>query len=151
MQIDILSDCIKKIIVDYEKVEVPGLGIFSAELLPANISDNRLTVNPPRRMVGFRRISSPLAGEMLLQMLADTVCRTLRQAEKELQDCVKSILGELGYNGSVLIPEFGRLVMLPQGAIGFEQEAGLDIMLEGSAWQPLDIAAAGGRKLKMTS
>lgn len=151
MQIDILSDCIKKIIVDYEKVEVPGLGIFSAELLPANISDDRMIVNPPRRMVTFRRISSPLGGEMLLNVLADNVRGTSAQIEKELSACVKSILGELSYSGSVQIPTFGRLVMLPRGAIGFEQDATLDLTLEGSAWQPLDIAAAGGRRLKISS
>ncbi len=88
---------------------------------------------------------------MLLNVLADNVRGTSAQIEKELSACVKSILGELSYSGSVQIPAFGRLVMLPRGAIGFEQDATLDLTLEGSAWQPLDIAAAGGRRLKITS
>ena len=88
---------------------------------------------------------------MLLKALAGNVCGTHGQIEKELSACVKSILGELSYSGSVQIPDFGRLLVLPQGAIGFEQDATLDLTLESSAWQPLDIAAAGGRRLKITS
>ena len=54
MDIDLLSKMVKELILDNDKVSLPGLGAFVAEVVPATFSDKGYTVNPPYRRLSFR-------------------------------------------------------------------------------------------------
>ena len=54
MDIDLLSKMVKEIILDNDRVVLPGLGSFVAELVPSTFSDKGYTINPPYRRLYFR-------------------------------------------------------------------------------------------------
>ena len=54
MDIDLLSKMVKELILDDDKVVLPGLGCFVAEIVPAYFSDKGYTINPPYRKLYFR-------------------------------------------------------------------------------------------------
>ena len=53
MDIDLLSRIVKELITDHDKVGLPGLGTFVAEVVPASFSDKGYTINPPYRRLSF--------------------------------------------------------------------------------------------------
>ena len=54
MDIDLLSKMVKELILDDDKVVLPGLGSFVAEVVPSTFSDKGYTINPPYRRLFFR-------------------------------------------------------------------------------------------------
>ena len=54
MDIDLLSKMVRELLLDNDKVTLPGLGAFVAENAPAQFSDKGYTVNPPYRKLYFR-------------------------------------------------------------------------------------------------
>ena len=54
MDIDLLSRMVREIILEKDRVELPGLGTFVAEIVPASFSDRGYTINPPYRRLYFR-------------------------------------------------------------------------------------------------
>ena len=55
MDIDLLSKMVKELILDKDEVELPGVGTFVAETVPATFSDKGYTINPPYRKLSFRQ------------------------------------------------------------------------------------------------
>ena len=68
MDIDLLSKMVKELILDNERVVLPGLGSFVAEIVPATFSDKGYTINPPYRKLYFR--SKPDEGSDLVPFYA---------------------------------------------------------------------------------
>ena len=54
MDIDLLSKMVKELILDNDKVVLPGLGTFVAKVVPSTFSDKGYTINPPYRKLYFR-------------------------------------------------------------------------------------------------
>ena len=54
MDIDLLSKMVRQLILEHDKVFLPGLGAFVAEIVPSTFSDKGYTVNPPYRRLSFR-------------------------------------------------------------------------------------------------
>ena len=65
MDIDLLSKMVKELILDEDRVVLPGLGCFVAEIVPASFSDKGYTINPPYRRLYFR--SRPDEGDGLVE------------------------------------------------------------------------------------
>ena len=45
MDISLFSKCVKDLIVENDRVDVPYLGSFTAEMLPATYSDHQTTIH----------------------------------------------------------------------------------------------------------
>ena len=54
MDIDLLSKMVKELILDRDRLVLPGLGSFMAEVVPSTFSDKGYTINPPYRRLYFR-------------------------------------------------------------------------------------------------
>ena len=70
MDIDLLSKMVKELILDNDRVVLPGLGSFVAEIVPSAFTDRGYTITPPYRRLYFR--SKPDEGEMLVRFYAET-------------------------------------------------------------------------------
>ena len=70
MDIDLLSKMVKELILDNDRVALPGLGSFVAEVVPSTFSDKGYTINPPYRRLYFR--SKPDEGRELAGFYAST-------------------------------------------------------------------------------
>ena len=61
MDVELLSGMIGELMLDYDSLNLPGLGTFVAEEIPASFSDKGYTVNPPYRRLSFSENVSPSA------------------------------------------------------------------------------------------
>ena len=93
MDIDLLSKMVKELILDNDKVVLPGLGAFVAETVPSTFSDKGYTINPPYRRLYFR--SKPDEGDVLTVFYAKSNGLDAAVADKVIREFVselKSIL-----------------------------------------------------------
>ncbi len=140
MEIGSFSKYLKGLIVDHDKVEVPGLGIFYARLLPAHYSDNRTTIYPPYRKMYFRMEEvSEDGGRELYERISDMMIISLEQAETELNWCISRLRSELEGNKVCILPGLGQMVANSVNDFFFVPDEDLDIYPDGLGLQPVCI------------
>lgn len=140
MEVGSFSKYLKGLIVDHDKVEVPGLGIFYARMMPARYSDNRTTIYPPYRKMFFRMEEvSEEGGRELYECISDIMIIPLEQAETELKWCISRLRSELEGNKLCILPGLGQMVANSANDYFFVPDEDLDIYPDGLGLQPVCI------------
>lgn len=137
MDIDLLSKMVKELILDNDKVSLPELGAFVAEVVPATFSDKGYTVNPPYRRLSFR---SNLEQDTLLAELyarangveEDIAGRIVTEFVSELAEVLK-------VKKTVVFPGLGRLRATKENNVFFVADEDLDIYPEGFGLEPVSL------------
>ena len=137
MDIDLLSKMVKELILDNDKVVLPGLGSFVAEVVPSTFSDKGYTINPPYRRLYFR--SKPDEGNALVDFysVSNKVDREI--ADKVIRDFVSELKEILFSRKTVVFPGLGRLRATKENAVFFVADEDLDIYPEGFALEPISL------------
>lgn len=137
MDIDLLSKMVKELILEKDRVVLPGLGCFVAEMVPATFSDKGYTINPPYRKLSFR--SRPDMGDELIDFYVeandldrDVACRILGDFIRELRQIIftKKI---------VILPGLGRLRATKENNLFFIPDEDLDIYPAGVGLEPISL------------
>lgn len=137
MDIDLLSKMVKELILDNDKVVLPGLGSFVAEIVPATFSDKGFTINPPYRKLYFR--AKPDEGPALAEFYASSNKVNIDIAEKVIGDFVTELKSVLFTRKTVVFPGLGRLRATKENAVFFVADEDLDIYPEGFALEPISL------------
>ena len=137
MDIDLLSKMVKELILDDDKVVLPGLGCFVAEIVPAYFSDKGYTINPPYRKLYFR--SRPDEGEALIDFYAKSNDVAYDVAEKIIKDFISELKSVLMAKKVVVFPGLGRLRATKENNIFFIADEDLDIYPEGFGLEPISL------------
>ena len=137
MDIDLLSKMVKELILDDDKVVLPGLGCFVAEIVPAYFSDKGYTINPPYRKLYFR--SRPDEGEALADFYARSNDVAYDVADKIVKDFVSELKSVLMAKKVVVFPGLGRLRATKENNIFFIADEDLDIYPEGFGLEPISL------------
>ena len=137
MDIDLFSKMIKELILDSDRVVLPGLGCFVAAMVPATFSDKGYTINPPYRRLSFR--SKPDADDALMNFYAesngldrDVACRILGDFIAELRTVIFT-------KKLVVLPGLGRLRATKENNIFFIADEDLDIYPAGFGLEPISL------------
>ena len=137
MDVDLLSKMIKELILDKDRVVLPGLGCFVAEMVPSTFSDKGYTINPPYRKLSFR--SKPDMGDELIDFYVeannldrDFACRILGDFIRELRQVIFT-------KKVVVLPGLGRLRATKENHLFFIPEEGLDIYPAGIGLEPISL------------
>lgn len=139
MDIDLLSKMVKELILDNDKVALPGLGSFVAEIVPSTFSDKGYTINPPYRRLYFRsRISE---GDELVSFYAQTNNVDMEIAEKILTDFLAELRAVLFQKKTVVFPGLGRMRATKENTIFFVADEDLDIYPDGFALESISLKA----------
>lgn len=137
MDIDLLSKMVKELILDNDKVSLPGLGAFVAEVVPATFSDKGYTVNPPYRRLSFRSNLEPDT------LLAELYARANGVAEDIAGRIVTEFVSELAevlkVKKTVVFPGLGRLRATKENNVFFVADEDLDIYPEGFGLEPVSL------------
>lgn len=148
MDIDILSRMVRELLLDHDKVSLPGLGSFVAEVAPSVISDKGYTINPPYRKLYFRE--GPGGDELLVAFYA-----SLAGVEEEVaRDVLVTFIAEmrqvLNRQKVIVFPELGRLRATKENNYFFVADEDMDIFPEGLGLEPVSLKAhaAGGHEEK---
>ena len=137
MDIDLLSKMVKELILDNERVVLPGLGSFVAEIVPATFSDKGYTINPPYRKLYFR--SKPDEDSDLIPFYAKSNSVSEEIAEKVIVDFVSELKTILFHRKTVIFPGLGRLRATKENNVFFVADEDLDIYPEGFGLEPISL------------
>lgn len=137
MDVELLSKMLKELVLDNDKVTVPGLGAFVAEIVPSTFSDRGYTINPPYRKLSFRSNVEP-----------DNLLRDFYASRNNIdRDLAGRILDAYGYDlraelenaRVVALPGFGRLRCGRDGNVFFIADEDLDIFPAGFGLEPVSL------------
>ncbi|MBR5300933.1 MAG: hypothetical protein IKU36_11925 [Bacteroidales bacterium] len=137
MDIDLLSKMVKELILDNDRVVLPGLGSFVAEVVPSTFSDKGYTINPPYRRLFFR--SKPDEGDELAAFYASTNNIDKVMAERIIKDFVAELKPMLHTKKTIVFPGLGRLRATKENAIFFVANEDLDIYPAGFGLEPISL------------
>lgn len=137
MDIDLLSKMVKELILDNDKVVLPGLGCFVAEIVPSTFSDKGYTINPPYRKLSFR--AKPDSGDELAAFYASQNGVTKDIAERIMSDFVKELKSVLLQKKTVVFPALGRLRATKENTVFFVADENLDIYPAGFGLVPVSL------------
>ena len=135
MDIDLLSKMVKELILDNDRVVLPGLGSFVAEVVPSTFSDKGYTINPPYRRLFFR--PKPDEGDELAAFYASTNNVDKAMAERIIKDFVAELKPMLHTKKTIVFPGLGRLRATKENAIFFVANEDLDIYPAGFGLEPI--------------
>ena len=137
MDIDLLSKMVKELILDNDRVVLPGLGSFVAEIVPSTFSDRGYTINPPYRRLFFR--SRPDEGDMLAKFYAESNNVQPEIAERIINDFIAELKNVLHTKKTVVFPGLGRLRATKENNIFFVADEDLDIYPAGFGLEPISL------------
>ncbi len=137
MDIDLLSKMVKELILDNDRVVLPGLGAFVAEIVPSTFSDKGYTINPPYRRMYFR--SKPNDGDELAVLYAKGNNIDKVVAERIIRDFVTELKFTLHGKKTVVFPGLGRLRATRENAVFFVADEDLDIYPDGFGLEPISL------------
>lgn len=137
MDIDLLSKMVKELILDNDRVVLPGLGSFVAEVVPSTFSDKGYTINPPYRRLFFR--SKPDEGNELAEFYASTNQVDRNVAERIITDFVAELKPLLHSKKVVVFPGLGRLRATKENTVFFVADEDLDIYPAGFGLEPISL------------
>lgn len=137
MDIDLLSKMVKELILDEDRVVLPGLGAFVAEIVPATFSDKGYTINPPYRKLYFR--SKPVEGDELVTFYATSNKIEKEMAQRIIGDFLSELRDVLHEKKTVVFPGLGRLRATKENNLFFVADEDLDIYPEGFGLEPVSL------------
>ena len=137
MDIDLLSKMVKELILDSDRVVLPGLGCFVAEMVPSTFSDKGYTINPPYRRLSFR--SKPTEGDALAQLYAISNNIDVKMADRIIRDFLQELKSVLHTKKTVVFPALGRLRATKENNLFFVADEYLDIFPAGFGLEPVSL------------
>ena len=140
MEITLFSKCIKDLIVENDRVDVPYLGTFTAEMMPAAYSDRQTTIHPPYRKMSFHKGEVSLSeGRPLLNKVMREAGVSLEQAGVELGWCLSRLNSELEGSKICRLPGLGVMRANARNEFFFVPADDLDIWPDGIGFEPISI------------
>ena len=137
MDIDLLSKMVKELILDNDRVVLPGLGCFVAEIVPSTFSDKGYTINPPYRRLYFR--AKPDQDDALIRFYAASNNIEMELAGKIINDFIAEMKPVLYSKKNIVFPGLGRLRATKENAVFFVADEDLDIYPDGFGLEPVSL------------
>lgn len=137
MDIDLLSRIVKELITDHDKVGLPGLGTFVAEVVPASFSDNGYTINPPYRRLSFHPDNTE--ADLLVKFYSDSNHVPLEASRVYITEFLSELKQVLIQRKTVIFPGLGRLRATKENNFFFVPDEDLDIYPDGFGLQPVSM------------
>ena len=139
MNVDLLSQMVYDLILGNDRVTLPGVGTFVAEMVPATFTDRGYTINPPYRKLSFR--SSGPADTLLVDLYAASANVSKEVAGRVLGEFLSEMKAVLFAKKTVVFPGLGCLRATRENYICFVADESLDIFPEGFGLEPLSLKA----------
>ena len=137
MDIDLLSRIVKELITDHDKVGLPGLGTFVAEVVPASFSDKGYTINPPYRRLSFHPDNTE--ADLLVKFYSDSNHVPLEASRVYMTEFLSELKQVLIQRKTVIFPNLGRLRATKENNFFFVPDEDLDIYPDGFGLQPVSM------------
>lgn len=132
-----MSKMVKELILDHDRVSLPGLGTFVAEMVPASFADKGYTINPPYRRLSFRQTEGE--DSLLVSWYASLNGVSEEVASSAIEDFMAGLKEVLEKRKNVIFPGLGRLRATKENNLFFIADEDLDIYPEGFGLSPVSL------------
>ena len=139
MDIDFLAKMVKELLLDNDKVALPGLGSFVAEMAPSVFSDRGYTINPPYRKLSFRE--NVEQDDLLVKFFAVSAGITEDESRTVLTAFIAEMRDVLNRQKTIIFPELGRLRATKENNYFFVADEDMDIYPDGLGLEPVSLKA----------
>lgn len=138
MDLNLLSQLLKELILDNDRVSLPGMGSFIADIAPAYFSEDGKTINPPFRRIFFRS-TEMWNDELIEKYYADKLGVDRSVVKNEVEEFFEKLRLDLNVKKSVELPGFGKMRSTKEGNLYFVAERGLDIYANAYGLEPISL------------
>lgn len=128
MDVDLLSRMISELVVDHDRVGLPGVGTFYADVVPSTFSDRGYTINPPYRRLSF--LPNALENDLLVNFYSEVNGIPAYVAREYLTQFLSELAAVLRKRKSIMLPGLGRLRATKENNFFFVPDEKLDIYPE---------------------
>lgn len=128
MDVDLLSRMISELVVDHDRVGLPGVGTFYADVVPSTFSDRGYTINPPYRRLSF--LPNAVENDLLVNFYSDVNGIPAEVAREYLTQFLSELAAVLRKRKSIMLPGLGRLRATKENNFFFVPDEKLDIYPE---------------------
>ena len=143
MEITLLSKCIKELVADNDRVDIPHLGSFLAKQMPASYSDRQTTINPPYRKLFFRKGNVAVEDcTLLFRKVSEKAGHTDAQATVDTMWTLSRLCTELEATKMCRLPGLGVMRADNSNEYYFVADDDLDIYADGLGLGPVSIKAS---------
>ena len=119
---------ISELIVDHDRVGLPGVGTFYTEVVPSTFSDRGYTINPPYRRLSF--LPNALENDLLVEFYARVNDIPEDVSREYLEQFLSEMAGVLKERKTIILPGLGRLRATKENNFFFVPDEDLDIYPE---------------------
>lgn len=111
MNISLFSRTIKELILENDRVGVPEVGHFVAEMMPASFSDRRTMINPPYRRMSFSKKDEVTAAEkdLFLNKMEELSVLPSAEVVEKYYNFIKGFISNLESEKVIDMPSLGRM------------------------------------------
>ena len=137
MDVELLARMVGDLILDHDALDLPGLGSFVAQDMPASFSDRGYTINPPYRRLSF---TETVRGDSLLaELYARDNGRLPAEAAAIIGEFLSSLAATLREEKAVDLPGLGRLRATRENHFFFVADEDLDISPDACGLDPVSL------------
>ena len=137
MDIELLSRMVGELILDNDRVSLPGIGTLVAVQMPASFSDRGYTINPP-----YRKLSAMADSDddgLLTDLYASSNSIDKEAARLIVSDFMEKLAEELEESRCVYLTGLGRLRKTRDGSLFFVEDENLNIDSVGYRLEPVSL------------
>lgn len=139
MDIDLLAQLVRDIILEEDEVTLPGVGTFVAETVPASFSDKLYTINPPYRRLSFRQRQGK--DDFLVHRYASISVLDEERSREILKAFLSEMKEVLKIRKTIIFPNLGRLRATKENHFFFVCDEDPDIFPQGFGLEPISLKA----------
>lgn len=121
MDVLLLSRLLKELIIDNERIPLPGMGYFLTEPTSAFFSEDRKTIYPPSKRISFKG-DDMAKGDILAAYFAKSCGIDADTARTELDTFLQQLKITLNNKKSIDFPGMGRLRLTQDGNLFFAMD-----------------------------
>lgn len=138
MDVSLLAQLLRELILDNDRVSLPGMGSFIADIAPAYFSEDGKTIYPPFRRIFFRT-TEIWNDELIEKYYAEKLNLDPDSVKVELQEYFEKFRMDLNVKKSIDLPGFGKMRSTKEGNYFFVAEKGLDIYANAFGLEPISL------------
>lgn len=132
-----MSKMIGELILDHDRVALPGVGTFVAVDMPASFSDRGYTINPPYRKLSFT--ADKADDSLLAELYASGNGISVDQARAIITRYLCEVAEVLKDRKTIVFEGLGRLRATKNNTFFFVCDEDLDIYPDGFGLQPVSL------------
>ena len=146
MNVELLAKMIGQLVVDYDKVSLPGVGTFYVELMPASFSDKGFSINPPYKTLSFNQVQTD--DSLLVDLYAQANNLQDEVARPYIVQFLQELKQVLIEKKTIILPGLGKLRATRENNFFFVCDEKLDIFPEGFALKPISLKSLAGMEIE---